>query len=99
MPCKSYSILQKALMDCKHWTICSIFSYSFVKDGSTFVQSLAMGSVQFCGFVADAKLPRLSPQIKSPLPPVTKDDDAEESDSIEATLSLAAGMLSFMFFM
>ena len=38
----------------------------------------------------------LLPWIKPPLPPFTRDDDAEESDSIEATLSLAAGMWSYV---
>lgn len=59
--------------------------FSFIKDGSTFLKILAMGAVQFCGFVKTSKLPPLSPNLSLPKPPVDEDDK-------EATLSLAAGM-------
>ncbi|XP_063431014.1 glycogen debranching enzyme-like [Mytilus trossulus] len=60
----------------------------FIKDGSTFLKILAMGAVQFCGYVKTSKLPPLSPNLSSPKPPVDEDDK-------EATLSLAAGFSHF----
>ncbi|XP_061181595.1 glycogen debranching enzyme-like isoform X2 [Saccostrea echinata] len=57
----------------------------FIQDGSTFVQMLSLGSVQFCGYVKNAKLPGLSKTLKS----TTSDAD------IEHPLSLAAGFPHF----
>ncbi|KAK3091545.1 hypothetical protein FSP39_020658 [Pinctada imbricata] len=67
----------------------------FVRDGSSFAQYLAMGSVEFCGFVADAKLPHLSPNIKQPKPPTVEDQSKDGEGMVEATLSLAAGFPHF----
>lgn len=67
------------------------FTCSFIRDGSTFVQALAMGSVQFCGFVKTSMLPPLSPDLAAP--PARKEVDLKTGEEIEATLSLAAGML------
>lgn len=58
------------------------FSYRFIQDGSTFVQMLSLGSLQFCGYVKNAKLPKLSLTMKSTTPNV----------DVDHPLSLAAGM-------
>ena len=62
----------------------------FVKDGSTFVQALSLGSIQFCGFVRSAKLPPLSPNLKNPKPRVEVNMLTNETE--EAPVSLAAGV-------
>lgn len=59
--------------------VCSIFR--FIQDGSTFVHMLSLGSLQFCGFVKNAKLPKLSEFVKSTTPKV----------DVDHPLSLAAG--------
>lgn len=63
----------------------------FIKDGSTFLKLLAMGAVQFCGYVKTSKLPPLSPDLAPPKPPV----DEDNPDKPETTLSLAAGFSHF----
>ncbi|ESO94506.1 hypothetical protein LOTGIDRAFT_215487 [Lottia gigantea] len=65
----------------------------FVRDGSTFVQALSMGSVQFCGFVKSSKLPTLSPNLAPPK--VRTEIDITSKDEFEASLSLAAGFPHF----
>ena len=65
--------------------------YSFIQDGSTFVQALAMGSVMFCGFVKDAKLPALSPKLDPPNPPTRTEQTDKGPVEKEACLNLAAG--------
>ncbi|XP_046327922.2 glycogen debranching enzyme-like isoform X1 [Haliotis rufescens] len=65
----------------------------FIRDGSTFVQALAMGSVQLCGFVKTSMLPPLSPDLA--VPPARREVDLKTGEEIEATLSLAAGFPHF----
>jgi glycogen debranching enzyme len=63
-----------------------------VADGSTFIQALAMGSVMFCGYVKNSRLPFLSPDLEPPKPPTIKVETKDGSEEEEACLSLAAGM-------
>ncbi|XP_045473681.1 glycogen debranching enzyme [Harmonia axyridis] len=65
---------------------------SFVKDGSMFVKALAMGSIQFAGYVRSADLPRLSPNLTPPKPPSRIDKDWKET---EICVSLSAGLPHF----
>ena len=55
---------------------------------------LALGAIQFCGYVKNAKLPPLSPQLEPPKPPLDEDD----SEKLEGTLSLAAGNILRLLF-
>ncbi|KAK3584948.1 hypothetical protein CHS0354_009632 [Potamilus streckersoni] len=64
----------------------------FVHDGSTFVQALALGSIQLCGFVKNAKLPPLAPDLAPPKPSTI---EIEEGKEVEACLTLAAGFPHF----
>ena len=64
-----------------------------MKDGSTFVQALSLGSIQFCGFVRSAKLPPLSPNLLDPKPRVAVVMQTNETE--EAPVSLAAGVELF----
>ena len=57
------------------------YIFRFIQDGSTFVHMLSLGSLQFCGFVKNAKLPKLSESVKSTTPDV----------DVDHPLSLAAG--------
>ena len=61
-----------------------------MQDGSTFVQALALGSTQFCGFVRSARLPPLSPNLKDPKPRVEVNLRTNQVE--EAPISLAAGI-------
>nr|KAG5710257.1 hypothetical protein BaRGS_008973 [Batillaria attramentaria] len=65
----------------------------FVKDGSTFVQALSLGSIQFCGFVRSAKLPPLSLRL-DPRPRV--EINMLTSDQEDAPVTLAAGLPHFV---
>ncbi|XP_060552915.1 glycogen debranching enzyme-like isoform X1 [Ruditapes philippinarum] len=67
----------------------------FVADGSTFIQALAMGSVMFCGYVKNSRLPFLSPDLEPPKPPTIKVETKDGSEEEEACLSLAAGFPHF----
>lgn len=40
-----------------------MFSFSFVKNGSSFLKALSLGSVQFVGLSRSASLPSLSPKL------------------------------------
>ncbi|RZF42594.1 hypothetical protein LSTR_LSTR001389 [Laodelphax striatellus] len=64
----------------------------FVKNGSSFVKMLAMGSVQCGGVVDSAPLPQLSASLSPPLPPkkVSTDGTAKQ-----ACVTLAAGLPHF----
>ncbi|XP_076440742.1 glycogen debranching enzyme-like isoform X2 [Babylonia areolata] len=64
----------------------------FVKDGSTFVQALALGSIQFCGFVRSAKLPAMSPKLN---PKVRTEKNMITGEEEEAPVSMAAGLPHF----
>ena len=59
-----------------------------MKDGSTFVQALALGSTQFCGYVRSAKLPPLSPYLD----PKPRTEVVMSTGEVEeAPVSMAAG--------
>nr|XP_022905345.1 glycogen debranching enzyme isoform X1 [Onthophagus taurus] len=64
----------------------------FVRNGSTFVRALAMGSVQFGAFIRSANLPMLSPDIAPPRPPQRRN---ERGNLIQSCISLAAGLPHF----
>ncbi|CAH0555446.1 unnamed protein product [Brassicogethes aeneus] len=64
----------------------------FVKDGSTFVRALALGSVQLTGYVKSAQLPQLSPNLAPPKPPTRIND---KGDAEEACATLSAGLPHF----
>ncbi|XP_033736885.1 glycogen debranching enzyme-like [Pecten maximus] len=91
IPCYFDAVITGAYVVLRDLTI-KLMS-DFVKDGSTFVQALALGSVQFCGFVWTAKLPPLSPNLADPVPPIYIDKDSNKA--IQTTLSLAAGFSHF----
>lgn len=58
-------------------------------NGSTFVRALALGSLQFAGFIKSAKLPALSPSLSPPNPPI-KEIDGQKT---QACVTLSAGKL------
>ncbi|RZC42945.1 glycogen debranching enzyme, partial [Asbolus verrucosus] len=64
----------------------------FVKKGSTFVRSLAMGSLQFAAYVKSADLPTLSPNLSEPKPPQRKNENGE---NVQACVTLSAGLPHF----
>lgn len=64
----------------------------FVKDGSTFVQALALGSIQFCGYVRSAKLPPMSPKL---IPKLRTERNMQTGEEEEAPVSMAAGLPHF----
>ena len=61
-----------------------------MRDGSTFVQALALGSTQFCGFVRSARLPPLSQSLHEPKP--RTEVNVKSGLTEEAPVSLAAGV-------
>lgn len=68
-----------------------VLYFSFVKNGSTFVKYLSLGSVQFAAFVKSAPLPRLSPNLSSPVPELVQLDSGE---TVHNCVTLSAGLLS-----
>ncbi|XP_050499688.1 glycogen debranching enzyme isoform X2 [Diabrotica virgifera virgifera] len=64
---------------------------NFVKNGSTFVRGLALGSVQFGAYIKSADLPTLSPNLAPPKPPSRKIDN----DTVQACVTLSAGLPHF----
>ncbi|XP_034241741.1 glycogen debranching enzyme isoform X2 [Thrips palmi] len=62
----------------------------FVKDGSTFLRSLAMGSLQCGGVVYSAQLPQLSPNLSPPLPNIRNGDNPQQ-----VFTTLSAGLPHF----
>lgn len=64
----------------------------FVRQGSGFVRSLALGSVQCGAVIKSANLPTFSPNLQAPLPPKRKNEHGE----VEQTcLTLSAGLPHF----
>ena len=64
------------------------FLYRFVRQGSTFVQALALGCTQFLGYVRSAKLPPLSPCLQ---PKPRTEFNTVTGEEEEAPVSLASG--------
>ncbi|KAL1498307.1 hypothetical protein ABEB36_009123 [Hypothenemus hampei] len=64
----------------------------FVKNGSTFVKGLSLGSLQFGGYVKSANLPVLSPNLAPPKPPTKKNDNGE---TVQVCVTLSAGLPHF----
>lgn len=60
-----------------------------MKNGSTFVRGLSLGSVQMAAYIKTADLPTLSSNLTPPKPPTRKNDNGEE---IQACVTLSAGM-------
>lgn len=58
----------------------------FVKDGSSFVKALALGSIQHGAIIRSAPLPTLSPNLES-APPIL--------DGVQKTVTCAAGLPHF----
>lgn len=65
----------------------------FVREGSTFVQALSLGSIQFCGFVRSARLPPLAPKLD---PKPRMEIVMNTSEQEEAPVSMAAGLPHFV---
>lgn len=65
---------------------------NFVKNGSTFVKSLSLGSVQFCAYIKSATLPTLSPNLSPPKPPTRTLPNGE---IVETCVTLSAGLPHF----
>ncbi|KAL5016234.1 hypothetical protein ScPMuIL_005823 [Solemya velum] len=91
IPCYFDTIVTGAYVVIRHQAI-QLMS-DFIKDGSTFVQVLSLGSVQFCGYVKSSRLPQLSPNLLDPKPPVIINEETKEKE--QACLSLAAGFPHF----
>lgn len=49
--------------------------FSFIQQGSSFIQALSLCSIQFCGFVKNAELPPLADDLEAPRPNVMYIDD------------------------
>ncbi|XP_077981674.1 glycogen debranching enzyme-like [Glandiceps talaboti] len=89
IPCYFDAVLVGAytiLLDCA-WKQMS----SFVYEGSSFVRSLALGSVQLCGQVKTSPMPQLSPTLKD-LPMTVNESTGRREQCI---LSMAAGFPHF----
>ncbi|GAB1601007.1 glycogen debranching enzyme-like isoform X1 [Argonauta hians] len=65
----------------------------FVQEGSSFIQALALGSIQVCGFVKNAELPPLAEELDSPRPNVLYVDDKGKKH--QDCLSMSAGLPHF----
>ncbi|XP_019762193.2 glycogen debranching enzyme isoform X4 [Dendroctonus ponderosae] len=65
---------------------------NFIKQGSPFVQSLALGSLQFGGYLRSACLPDMSPNLAPPKPPSRKNENGE---TVQACVTLSAGLPHF----
>ncbi|XP_060528992.1 glycogen debranching enzyme [Cylas formicarius] len=64
----------------------------FVKNGSTFVRCLSLGSLQFGAYIKSADLPTLSPNLRPPKPPTRRNDKGEV---VQACVTLSAGLPHF----
>ncbi|CAG9819095.1 unnamed protein product [Phaedon cochleariae] len=71
---------------------CHKLMNSFVENGSTFVRSLALGSVQCGAYIKSANLPTLSPNLKEPKPPLRRNENGED---VQACITLSAGLPHF----
>lgn len=65
-----------------------------MKNGSTFVKGLSMGSLQFGGVIKSSDLPQLSPNLAPPKPPTKKN---EKGDDVQQCVTLSAGDFFFIF--
>ncbi|CAG9760960.1 unnamed protein product [Ceutorhynchus assimilis] len=65
---------------------------NFVKNGSTFVKGLSLGSLQFGAYIRSANLPVLSPNLAPPKPPTRKNENGE---IVQACVTLSAGLPHF----
>lgn len=63
----------------------------FVRQGSSFVRGLALGSVQCGAIIHSAQLPDLSPNLAPPKPPTRKN---EKGETEQACLTLSAGKVT-----
>lgn len=67
------------------------FMSDFVRNGSTFVKSLALGSVQFGAVIRSAPLPQLATNINPPKPPLRR----VGNEMVQACVTLSAGLPHF----
>ncbi|KAI4460468.1 glycogen debranching enzyme [Holotrichia oblita] len=67
------------------------FMSDFVRNGSTFVKSLALGSVQFGAVIGSAPLPQLASNINPPKPPSRR----VGNEMVQACVTLSAGLPHF----
>lgn len=91
IPCYFDAIVSGAFMIMKDNSIDMMSE--FIVEGSSFVQALALGSIQFCGFVKHAELPPLADDIHEPRPKTLYTD--EKGRKHLDVLSLAAGLPHF----
>lgn len=63
----------------------------FVSKGSTFVQAFSLGSVQMCGHVRNAPLPRLSPMLDD-VPTILNEENGKRE---QGAVTMAAGLPHF----
>ncbi|XP_071953696.1 glycogen debranching enzyme-like [Antedon mediterranea] len=89
IPCYFDAILSGAyaiLLD-----VCAKKMSLFVYQGSSFVKTLALGSVQMCGIVQTAPLPKLSPALPD-VPTISDEDTGKKKQNI---ITMAAGLPHF----
>ncbi|CAF1661755.1 unnamed protein product, partial [Didymodactylos carnosus] len=68
----------------------------FIQEGSSFIRALAMGSVQLCGHVRNARLPLLSPNLTEPKPSVEFDEQLKIKFHPQCP-SLSSGLPNFTY--
>lgn len=66
-----------------------------MKNGSTFVKGLSLGSLQFGGVIKSSDLPQLSPNLAPPKPPTKKNEKGED---VQRCVTLSAGKLLILLF-
>ncbi|CAF1026829.1 unnamed protein product [Didymodactylos carnosus] len=71
-----------------------VMGTEFILQSSQFVKQLAMGSVQLCGHVKNARLPLLSPNLNDPKPDTIVDEHTHVKYS-QSCPTLAAGLPNF----
>ncbi|XP_074640295.1 glycogen debranching enzyme-like [Tubulanus polymorphus] len=82
--CGSYAICREIV-----WMKMS----KFVQESSSFVQSLSLATLQFCGTVKTAPLPKLSPNLATPLPPTTVHEETGKRE--QSCITISAGLPHF----